>query len=83
MVDAVLRTLCQQVAQVVGEPFERSAVAMVLRAFDHSSQAVQRGAADERGQFLAEHATRLGIVKRWRTPHRERQQLESIMWGDP
>jgi uncharacterized protein YjiS (DUF1127 family) len=30
-----------------------------------------------------EHAKLLGIVKRWRKQHRERQELESIIWGGP
>ena len=80
---AVLLTICQQVAQVLGEPLERISVEMVFRAFYHYSSAVQRGEAHDLVQFLAEHAKLLGIVKRWRKHHRERQQLESIMWGDP
>ncbi len=80
---AVLLTICQQVAQVLGEPLERISVEMVFRAFYHYSRAVQRGDAHDLVQFLAEHAKLLGIVKRWRKHHRERQQLESIMWGDP
>jgi hypothetical protein len=80
---AVLLTICQQVAQVLGEPLERISVEMVFRAFYHYNHAVQRGEADDLVQFLAEHAKLLGIVKRWRKHHRERQQLESIMWGDP
>jgi hypothetical protein len=80
---AVRLTICQQVAQVLGEPLERSSVEMVFRALYHYSHAVQRGEADDLVQFLAEHAKLLGIVKRWRKHHRERQQLESIMWGDP
>jgi IS4 transposase len=79
---AVLLTLCQQVAEVLGEPLERISVEMVLRAFYHYSRAVQRGEADDLVLFLAEHAKLLGIVKRWRTNHRERQQLEYLIWGD-
>ena len=80
---AVLLTICQQVAQVLGEPLERISVEMVFRAFYHYSRAVERGACDDLVSFLAEHAQLLGIVKRWRKHHRERQQLESIIWGDP
>lgn len=80
---AVLLTICQQVAQVLGEPLERISVEMVFRAFYHYRRAVQCGETDDLVQFLAEHAKLLGIVKRWRQHHRERQQLESIMWGDP
>ena len=79
----VLVTICQQVAQALGEPLERISVEMVFRAFYHDSRAVQRGESDDLVPFLAEHAKLLGIVKRWRTQHRERQQLESIIWGDP
>ena len=80
---AVLLTICQQVAQVLGEPLERISVEMGFRALYHYSRAVERGECDALVSFLAEHAKLLGIVKRWRKPHRERQQLESIIWGDP
>jgi hypothetical protein len=80
---AVLVTICQQVAQALGEPLERISVEMVFRAFYHYSRAVQRGECDELVPFLVEHAKLLGLVKRWRKQHRERQQLESVIWGDP
>ena len=80
---AVLLTICQQVAQALGEPLERISVEMVFRAFYHYSRAVQRGESDNVIQFLTEHAKLLGIVKRQRTAHRERQQLELMIWGDP
>jgi hypothetical protein len=80
---AVLVTICQQVAQALGEPLERISVEMVFRAFYHYNQAVERGECDELVPFLVGHAKLLGIVKRWRKHHRERQQLESIIWGDP
>ena len=80
---AVLLTIGQQVAQVLGEPLERLAVEMVFRAFYHYSRAVQGGEADDLVRFLAEHAKLLGIVKRWRKHHRECSQLASIIWGDP
>ena len=76
---AVLLTICQQVAQVLGEPLERISVEMVCRAFYHYSRAVQRGACDDLVAFLAEHAKLLGLVKRQRKHHRERQELESII----
>ena len=79
----VLLTVCQQVAEVLGEPLERISVEMVFRALYHYSRAVERGACDDLVSFLAEHAKLLGIVTRWRKHHRERQQLESIIWGDP
>jgi hypothetical protein len=71
------------VAQALGEPLERLAVERVFRAFSHYSRAVQRGESDNVMQFLTEHAKLLGIVKRQRIAHRERQQLESRIWGDP
>lgn len=80
---AVLLTICQQVAEVLGEPLERISVEMVFRAFYHSSRAVQRGEADDLVLFLTQHAKLLGIVKRWRKHHCERQQLEDLIWGDP
>jgi len=83
IVEAVWLTSCQQGAQVLGEPWERLSVARVLRAFYPYRRAVERGAWDALGSLLAAHAQRLGMVKRWRQPHRERQPLESIIWGDP
>jgi hypothetical protein len=80
---AVLVTICLQVAQALGEPLERISVEMVFRAFYHYSRAVQRGEGDDLVAFLAEHAKLLGIIKRRRKQHRERQELESIIWGDP
>jgi IS4 transposase len=80
---AVLVTLCQEVAQALGEPLERISVEMVFRAFYHYSRTVQHGGSDDLVSFLAEHAKLLGIVKRWRKQHRERQELEAIIWGDP
>ena len=53
------------------------------RAFSHDSRTVQLGGSDALVSWLAEHATCLGIVKRWRQPHRARQAREAIMWGDP
>jgi hypothetical protein len=81
--NAVLVTLCQQVAQALGEPLERISVEMVFRAFYHYSRAVQRGESDNLVAFLAEHAKLLDIVKRQRKQPRERQELESIIWGEP
>jgi len=79
----VLLTIGQPGAAVGGEPVERIAVEMVWRAVSHDSHAVPCGAADALGRFLAEPATRLGLVKRWRKPPRERQQLEYLLWGEP
>ena len=80
---AVLVTICQQGAQALGEPLERISVEMVFRAFYHYSRALERGECDALVPFLVAHAKLLGIVKRLRKHHRERQQLESIIWGDP
>ena len=75
--------MCQQVAQALGHPLARSSVEMVFRAFYPYSRAVPRGECDELVPFLVEQAKRLGLVKRWRKQHREPQQLESVIWGDP
>jgi hypothetical protein len=80
---AVLVTICQQIAQALGEPLERISVEMVFRAFYHYSRAVQRGEGNDLVAFLAEYAKLLDIVKRRRKQHRERQELEAIIWGDP
>lgn len=80
---AVLVTSCQQIAQALGDPLERSSVEMVFRAFYHYSRAVQHGERTHLVSFLAEHAKLLGIVKRQRKSHRKRQQLEASIWGDP
>jgi DDE family transposase len=80
---AVLLTICQQVAEVLGEPLERISVEMVFRAFYHYSRALQCGECDDLVTFLVEHAKLLGIVKRRRKQHRERQHLESLIWADP
>jgi len=78
---AVLVNLCQQVAQALHEPLERISVEMVFRAFYHFSRAVQRGESDNLIEFLVAHAALLGLVKRWRSRHRERQQQEHIVWS--
>jgi len=83
MVSPVLLPLCPQVAQVVGEPVARLAVARVWRALSPSRRAVERGDGDDVGAVRAGHAPRLGLIKRWRQHHRERQHLESIIGGDP
>jgi hypothetical protein len=80
---AVLVTIGLQVAQALGEPLERISVERVFRAFYHDSRAVPRGEGHDLVAFLAERAKLLRIVKRRRKPHRERQELEAIIWGDP
>jgi hypothetical protein len=78
---AVLLSVCHQVAQALHEPLERISVEMVFRAFYHFSRAVQRGESDNLIEFLVAHAALLGLVKRWRARHRERQQQEQIVWS--
>jgi len=77
----VLLHVCQQVAQSLHEPLERISVEMVFRAFYHYSRALERGEGVELGAYLVAHADLLGLIKRWRRRHRERQQLEQIVWG--
>lgn len=83
MCSAVLVTSWQPGAQALGEPVARSSGEMVCRALSHESRAVPRGACDALVPFVVQHATRLGLVKRWRQQHRARQPRASIMWGDP
>ncbi len=78
---AVLLNICQQVAQALNEPLERISVEMVFRAFYHFSRAVQRGESDNLVKFLSMHANLLGLLKRWRSRHRERQQQEQLVWS--
>jgi hypothetical protein len=78
---AVLLTVCQQVAQALHEPLERISVEMVFRAFYHYSRAVERGESDNLIEFLVTHAVLLGVIKRWRKRHRERQQIEQTVWN--
>ena len=56
---------------------------MVFRAWYHYGRAGQRREYAERSLFLPEHAKLLSMVKRWRKRHHERQQLESLIGGDP
>ena len=56
-------TICHQGAQVLGESLARLAVERVWRASTPRG-AAQRGAAEELGPLLVEHAKRLGIVER-------------------
>lgn len=79
----VLLRVCQEVAQALGEPLERISVEMVFRAFYHYSRAVQRGESDHLVAFLTQYAKLLGLVKRQRKRHRDRQQEERRVWGEP
>jgi hypothetical protein len=58
---------------------ERISVERVFRAFYHYRCALQRGACEELVTLLLEHAELLGLVKRQRKQHRERQPRESII----
>ena len=78
---AVLLSVCQQVAQALHEPLERVSVEMVFRAFYHFSRAVQQGESDNLVEFLCTHAKLVGLIKRWRSRHRERQQQEQLVWN--
>ncbi|HEY6073470.1 MAG TPA: IS4 family transposase [Anaerolineales bacterium] len=77
----VLLNVCQQVAQSLGEPLERISVEMVFRAFYHYSRALERGEGVDLVPYLGQHADLLGLVKRWRKRHHERQQMEQLVWG--
>jgi hypothetical protein len=79
---AVLLTICQQVAQALGEPLERISVEMVFRTLYHYGHAMQHGECEDLVLFLATHAKLLG-VKCWRKARQERQQLEYLIWGEP
>ena len=80
---AVLLTVCQQVAEVLGEPLEWISVEMVFCLSHHERSCRTAWRGRRSGPVLAAHAQLLGIVKRWRKHHRERQQLEYLIWGDP
>jgi hypothetical protein len=77
----VLLSVCQQVAVALNQPLERISMEMVFRAFYHYSRALQRGETQELVPYLVNHAPLLGVVKRWRSCHRERQQEEQLVWG--
>lgn len=78
---AVLLSVCQQVAQALHEPLERISVEMVFRALYHFSRAVQQGESTNLVEFLCTHAKLLGLIKRWRSRHRERQHQEQLVWS--
>jgi len=78
---AVLTDICQQVAQALGQPLERSSVEMVFRGFSHVSRAIQRGNQTDIVAFLVEHAALLGLVKALRKRHRQAQVQRQEIWG--
>jgi hypothetical protein len=79
----VLLNVCQQVAQSLNEPLERISVEMVFRAFYHYSRALTRGETRDLVPYLIHHAKLLGLVKRQRSRHREIQQTDQLVWGNP
>jgi len=66
MVYAILIDVCDEVAELLKQSFERISIEMVYRAIYYYLNAVKRG--DTRGfaQYLADGASNLGIVKRRR-----------------
>jgi hypothetical protein len=64
-------------------PWQRLSVELGVRAGSHERRAAQRGARDQLVACLADHATRLGIVKRHRKAPRECQPGGVLMGGDP
>ena len=78
---AVLHDICQQVARVLGQPWERISVEMVCRGFSHCSRAVQRGESANLVAFLADHAHVLGMVKALRTRHTQAHLQQQEIWG--
>jgi hypothetical protein len=67
-------------AVALNQPLERISMEMVFRAFYHYSRALQQGETQELVLYLVNHAPLLGVVKRWRSCHRERQQEEQLVW---
>jgi hypothetical protein len=65
---AVLVDLTDAVAAALNRPFTEVSLEMVYRSIYHFTQAFHRGAASDPVAYLAEHAQRLGIIKRQRKP---------------
>jgi hypothetical protein len=63
---AVLVDLTDAVAEALNRPFTELSLEMVYRSVYHFTQAFQRGAATDPVTYLAEHAVRLGVLKRKR-----------------
>lgn len=63
---AVLIDLTDAVAERLQQPFGAISVEMVYRSVYHFGQAVQQGKAEDPIAYFAEHARRLGILKRLR-----------------
>jgi hypothetical protein len=65
---AVLVDLTDAVAAALNRPFTEISLEMVYRSIYHFTQAFHRGVASDPVAYLAEHAQRLGIIKRKRKP---------------
>ncbi len=65
---AVLVDLTDAVAAALNRPFTEISLEMVYRSIYHFTQAFHRGVASDPVAYLAEHAQRLGIIKRQRKP---------------
>ena len=63
---AILVDLTDDVAHALNRPFADLSIEMVYRSLYYFSQAFSRGHADDPVAYLAQHATRFGIIKRSR-----------------
>ena len=64
---AVLVDLTDAVAARLGQPLAALSLEMVYRSLYHFTAAFQRGAATDVVEYLAAHATRLGVLMRKRS----------------
>ena len=74
---AVLVDLTDAVAAALNRPLTQISLEMVYRSVYHFTQAFHRGEATDPVTYLAEHAQRLGIIKRTRQP-----SLSAAAWPD-
>jgi hypothetical protein len=77
LVYAVLVDLTDAVAEALNRPFTELSLEMVYRSVYHFTQAFHRGKATDPVTYLAEHAVRLGILKRKR-----KRPLSAREWPD-
>ena len=80
---AVLIEVCQQLAEVLGQPLDRISVEMVFRGLYHFSTALQKGEYQQLVPFLADNAQLLGLVKKERKRDRERKAISQLVWANP
>jgi hypothetical protein len=66
MVYSILIDVCDEVAELLKEPFGRISIEMVYRSIYYYLNAVKRGNARGFAHYLADGASNLGIVKRKR-----------------